>query len=149
MSHLRMTDEQIAERAKRINKAMVAVGARIETAPAKSTPSKPKGSKYKAVRTTVDGVAFHSKKEAARYMELRLMEKSHEIVSLRLQVPYPIYIKGHKICDWRADFVYDEYAADKMSQTRVVEDCKGYRTDVYKLKKKMVEAEYGFKIKET
>ncbi len=141
-----MTPEAVAERARRINKAMVAVG--IETAPAKSIPSKPK-SKYKAIRTTVDGVVFHSKKEAARYMELRLMEKAHEIVSLRLQVPYPIYIKGHKICDWRADFVYDEYAADKMSQSRVVEDCKGYRTDVYKLKKKMVEAEYGFRIKET
>lgn len=79
------------------------------------------------------------------------MQKAGNIRELRRQVPFPIYIKGIKICDWLADFVYDVRWGPPASPDwrREIEDTKGMRTDVYKIKKKLVEAEYGFRIKET
>ena len=38
--------------------------------------------KYNARKTVVDGIKFDSKKEAARYSELKLMEKAGEIYNL-------------------------------------------------------------------
>ncbi len=96
-----------------------------------------------AKRKIIDGIGFDSTREARRYQDLALMQSAGQIFELRRQVPYPIFIKGIKICDWRADFVYRE------SGVIVVEDSKGWKTDVYRLKKKMIEAEYGFKIRET
>lgn len=86
---------------------------------------------------------FDSKKEALRYQELSLLERGGVISGLKLQVKFPVVINGHKICIWVADFVY--YETGEM----MVEDTKGYKNRVYKLKKKLVEAVYGIKIKET
>lgn len=107
--------------------------------------------KYGNRKKMIDGIEFASTKEALRYQDLVLMQKAGTIRELRRQVPFPIYIKGVKICDWLADFVYDiRWGPPKEPDwRRQVEDTKGMRTDVYKLKKKMVEAEYGFRIKET
>lgn len=99
--------------------------------------------KYGNRKKVIDGIEFASTKEALRYQDLALMQSGGQINMLRRQVPYPIYIKGQKICDWLADFVYLE------NGRVIVEDSKGHKTDVYKLKKKMVEAEYGFRILET
>jgi hypothetical protein len=46
-----------------------------------------KPSKYRAIPTTVDGIRFDSKREAARYGELKLLEKAGHIRGLTLQVP--------------------------------------------------------------
>jgi len=113
-------------------------------------------SKYRAVRTAVDGITFASKKEAKRYGELRLMEKAGEISWLKIQVPYEIEINGIRVCRYIADFVYDElvpdpfthYASKKIWKP-VVEDCKGMKTATYRLKKKLMLACHGITIKET
>lgn len=55
---------------------------------AQTPPTKPKKSKYGAVKTEVDGIMFDSKREAKRYQELRLLEQAWEITNLRLQVPF-------------------------------------------------------------
>lgn len=99
--------------------------------------------KYNARRTNVDGIVFHSGKEAARYSQLKILEKSGEIKNLRLQVKIPIDINGIHVCNYIADFVYDEGSAE------VVEDAKGKRTDVYQLKKKLMLAVNSIKIRET
>ena len=102
-------------------------------------------SKYKAVKEVVDGITFASKHEARRYRQLRLMEKSKAIQDLHLQVTFPLIKKsehGREI-KYIADFVY--YDKGHM----VVEDAKGYRTDVYKLKKRLMAELYGIDIKET
>ena len=102
-------------------------------------------SKYHAKRTEVDGITFASKKEANRYQELKLLEKAKQIRDLQMQVPFPLIKKspyGREI-KYYADFVYFEN--DRM----VVEDTKGYRTDVYKLKKRLMAELYGITIKET
>jgi hypothetical protein len=50
--------------------------------------------------------------------------------------------KWERLCVYRADFTYE--ADGKL----VVEDAKGFRTEMYKLKKKWVKAEYGIDIRE-
>ena len=99
-------------------------------------------SKYKNIKTEVDGIVFDSKAEARRYAELRLLEKANEISDLRLQYPFECKINKKKICTYRADFDY--YEGDQW----VVEDVKGFKTQVYRLKKKLVEALYGVEIRE-
>ena len=65
-------------------------------------------SKYKAVRTEVDGIKFASKKEATRYRQLKLMEQAKAIQDLKMQVAFPLVKKseyGREIRDI-ADFTY-------------------------------------------
>jgi hypothetical protein len=99
-------------------------------------------SKYRNIKTEVDGIVFDSKAEAKRYAELRLLEKANEISDLRLQPKFNCKIHGQKICTYRADFDY--YVGGQW----VVEDVKGFRTPLYRLKKKLVEALYGIEIRE-
>lgn len=101
-------------------------------------------SKYHAKKTEVDGIVFASKKEALRYGELRQMERAGKIEHLRLQVPYVLYEKSvyGRCVRYVADFVYVENGVE------VVEDVKGYKTDVYKLKKRIMAEKYGVVIRE-
>lgn len=122
------------------------------------------GTKYNATKCVVDGIEFASKREANRYLELRLLERAKEISDLRLQVDFELipnqyatekrYGKnGQPLKDkqvllerkvvYRADFVY----TDKDGKT-VVEDTKGFRTTEYVLKRKMFLYKYGFPITE-
>lgn len=97
-------------------------------------------SKYNAKKTVVDEIEFDSKKEAKRYKELKLLERSGAISNLELQ---PQFILQDKFKDrtgktiraikYVADFKY----FDNQEQSLVVEDVKGMKTDVYKLKKKI------------
>lgn len=98
--------------------------------------------KYNAIRTTVDNITFASKAEAKRYSELKLLLNSGEIEMLDLQPKFPIVVNGKKICNYLADFSYYE------SGKRVVEDVKGMKTPIYKLKKKLTEALHGVVIRE-
>ena len=102
-------------------------------------------SKYRAIKTEVDGIWFASKKEARSYQQFLLLEQAGEITHLELQPIYEINYKGEKICKYQADFRY----FDQKKRMRVVEDVKGMKTPVYRLKKKLVEAFYhGTKITE-
>lgn len=102
--------------------------------------------KYHAIKTEVDGIIFDSKKEAKRYGELKLLQRAGEISDLELQVPY-ILIKKSKYgrdIKYIADFVYK----DKNGKV-VVEDNKGVRTDVYKLKRRLMAEIYNIEIYES
>lgn len=98
--------------------------------------------KYRAVPTVVDGIRFDSKAEARRYGTLRALERAGKIAELRLQPAFDCIVNGRKICTYRADFQYR--GADGV----VVEDVKGAQTQVYRLKKKLVEALHGVSIVE-
>lgn len=114
-----------------------------------------KTSKYKSIRTEVDGILFDSKREANRYKELRLLEKAGEIKNLELQKRYDFEINGVKLGFYKADFVYrekvyEDYHGLTTSQLFArVEDCKGFKTPVYRLKKKLMKAIHGIDILET
>lgn len=115
---------------------------------------KPKRHKYRAVPTTVDGIRFDSKREAERYSELKLLQSIRSIWNLELQPRYPLHSVNMEtgeitqVGTYVADFKYSLYNLRDDHQTWVVEDSKGYRTPSYRLKKKMVEAEYGIVIRE-
>lgn len=99
--------------------------------------------KFAAKPTVVDGVRFASKKEAKRYVELRLLERAGRIAGLELQPVYVLMVNGVKVCSYVADFRYRE------GGSLVVEDVKGFRTREYKLKKKLLLATHGIAILET
>lgn len=101
--------------------------------------------KYKNTKTTIDNVTFDSKKEANRYCELKLLERAKVIENLRLQVPFILLEKSiyGRAIKYVADFVYQENGIE------IVEDCKGFKTDIYKIKKRMLADKYGIVIRET
>lgn len=93
-------------------------------------------SKYKSVKTVVDGITFDSKREAARYQELKLLERGGLISKLELQPKFPLIVGGKKVCTYIGDFRYLENGHD------VVEDVKSEptKTSVYRLKRKLLMA---------
>ena len=108
------------------------------------TKKKKKKSKYKAVKTEINGIEFDSKKEARRYKELKILEKADEIKSLELQPRFLLQEKfkynGKTVrkIEYVADFRY----IDEKGNT-IVEDVKGMKTEVYKIKKKIFLKIYG------
>ena len=98
--------------------------------------------KYNAKKVKVDGISFDSKKEANRYFELKMLERAGKIKELKLQPKFLLQDgferdgKKYRAIFYIADF---EYIKDGK---RIVEDVKGVRTDVYKLKKKMFLKKY-------
>jgi len=102
-------------------------------------------SKYNSVISYVENVKFTSRKEANRYSGLLLLVRNGEIDDLKLQVKYPLVVNGIKICDYIADFTY----TDLRTMQTVVEDVKGMKTPVYRLKYKLMKACHGIDILET
>ena len=107
--------------------------------------------KYRNEKISVDGIKFDSKLEARRYHELKLLERAKEIKDLRRQVTFelqPSYKKNNKIIksiNYVADFVY----YDLKKKEIIIEDTKGFKTEIYKLKKKIFEYKYpNLEIKE-
>jgi len=97
--------------------------------------------KYGNVRTEVDGILFHSKREAARYQELKLLEMANEIQDLMLQPSFELRVEGGKVVGrYFADFKYH------IGKRIVIEDVKGKKTAVYQLKKRIVEAVHNVQI---
>lgn len=99
--------------------------------------------KYRNKPTTIDGLNFDSKGEAARWSELVLMQKCGEIKNLRRQVTYPLVVNGLKVCSIIPDFVYEELTPDGPAE--VVEDFKSpaTRTPAFNIKAKLFKAVYG------
>lgn len=102
-------------------------------------------SKYGAEAVVEDGWRFDSKAEAIRYRELLLRGRAGEIADLELQPVFLIVVNGIRIATYRADFAYRDLQA---GGAFVVEDVKGVRTPVYRLKKRLVEALHGIVIRE-
>ena len=104
-----------------------------------------KKSKYGNKWVTVDGIKFQSQKEANRYCELKLLKQSGEVINFIRQVPFdlPGRVK------YFLDFMVWWRALPMCGQPKITyEDVKGYATDVYKTKKKIIEATYPIKIEE-
>lgn len=98
--------------------------------------------KYGAEGRYVDGKWMASGLEAKRYGELKLQERAGVIENLRTQVEYDLFVHGVPITTYRADFVYEKDGAE------IVEDTKGFSTEEYKIKRALMLALHGIKIKE-
>jgi hypothetical protein len=104
-----------------------------------------KRSKYNNKKTSIDGITFDSKKEADRYVSLTLRAKIGEILDLHLQTPFVFALDGKKMFTYKSDFMY----YDTITNKTVIEDVKGMRTPLYKLKKKLIEHQHQITITET
>ena len=103
--------------------------------------------KYGNKKTTVDGITFDSKAEAERYKELKRLELLGVIKGLELQKTFRLckdrWNNGRPFSiSYKADFVYT------LDGDIIVEDVKGFRTEAYQLKKKLMKAVYGIEITE-
>lgn len=101
---------------------------------------------HKAKFGNVKTDGFDSKKESRRHQELVMLERAGKISGLALQVPFACVVAGVHICDYVADFVFNE------GERRVIEDVKSDHTrklPVYRLKRKLMLACHGIQISET
>lgn len=125
-------------------------------------------SKYHARKVTAYGKEFDSKKEAARYSELVLLQRAGLIQDLQCQVKFVLIpaqtetverysektgnrlkdkvVTVEKECAYLADFTY--YRDGKL----VVEDVKGYKEGtayaVFTIKRKLMLHVHGIRVKE-
>lgn len=110
-----------------------------------------KESKYHNKKVTVDGITFDSKREAARWQELRMLERAGKITGLNRQLRIEVVPKTklHRARYYLADFVY----FDKEQGKTIYEDVKGYRKGVayqlFTLKRDVLYWRHGIEVKET
>ena len=98
-------------------------------------------SKYNNRKVTYQGLTFDSKKEFEYYLILKDKEKRGLVFNIKRQVPLEIQpaftdksgVK-HRAIIYKADFVYTDRVSGKIKYI----DVKGFRTEVYKLKKKLL-----------
>jgi len=104
----------------------------------------------------IAGELFRSKKEAKTYI-VRLEQEFHGTIRNlrrgkreRIQL-HTVGPAGEivKVTTYEPDFLYDEQVDVEGSWRPVVEDVKGWRQDIYNLKKRWVEAEYRIVIRES
>jgi hypothetical protein len=89
---------------------------------------------------------FDSKAEARRYQTLSLLEQAGDISDIRVQVRYDLKCNGVRLGFYKSDFEYNDKDGN-----HIVEDVKGSRsmvTAVFRLKKRIVKAQYGVDIQE-
>jgi hypothetical protein len=105
--------------------------------------------KYRNIPATIDGIKFDSQKEGMRYVQLRQLERNGEITELKPHPKFNLWAATNggqgepvKIGTYSADFAYIQ------DGERVVEDCKSgpTKTTSYRLRKKIVEANYNIEI---
>lgn len=101
-------------------------------------------SKYGAIKTTIDGITFDSKREAERYSELKLLERAGKIKDLKTQPRFTLLEgfkkngKTFKPIHYTADFMY----YDNELKQSIVEDVKGFAARDFSLRVKMFESKY-------
>lgn len=100
-------------------------------------------SKYGNKKVVWNGRKFDSAKEAKRAFVLYHEEQKGLISELKYQVRFKLAINDKHICVYIADFTYIR------DGVYIVEDVKGYKTDIYKLKNKLMKAIHGIDILET
>lgn len=98
--------------------------------------------KYRAIKVREDGYTFDSKLEYRRYCGLKFLLASGAISNLEIHPAYEIHINDIKICRVELDFKYQ----DKEGEW-IYEDTKGVDTPVSRLKRKMLQAQYGISVK--
>ncbi len=114
----------------------------------------PKPSKYRNVKTTVDGITFDSKREALHYHELKMRERAGEIYGLERQKRYPLMTAHYNIqldqidvCPTVCEYVADFYYLDSSNHRPHIVDVKGGKeTAMFALKRKWLFLQSGIEI---
>lgn len=93
--------------------------------------------KYHNKITYIDNIRFDSRKEAMHYVYLRELLKKGTIKNLQLQTKIDFKINNKKIFTYKPDFEYDDEFGHHII------DVKGVQTSLFKLKRKLIEAQYN------
>lgn len=108
-------------------------------------------SKYHNKKTTIDGINFDSKKESKYYPIFKKLEQQGKIKNLILQEKFHFIINGNPLIirskgypngrriSYSADYSFFDMEQNKQ---RVI-DIKGLQTDVFKIKKALMESCHG------
>jgi len=112
---------------------------------------KPLRNKFGAVKTTLAGIQFDSKAEAARYGQLQLLERTGQIAGITRQVAFVLApsVKLHgarrakPALRYVADFVYSDVRTGKI----VVEDVKGVITPLFRVKQHLMMSVHGVDVR--
>jgi hypothetical protein len=94
--------------------------------------------KFGNKKTLYDGIKFDSKYEQKRYIDLKILENAGVITNLerqfKIQLQPAFKHKGKTIqaIHYIADFIYEE------NGVIIIEDAKGFETEVFKIKAKML-----------
>lgn len=113
----------------------------VTAAEARKLLGKPKRSKYRAVRTQVDGIWFDSKAEARHYATLKQHQTVTRIKNLRVHPRYPLHVNGKKLGDLVLDFAFIDADGKPRFQ-----DVKGVLTRHSKWKIAHFEAQYSAEV---
>lgn len=97
-----------------------------------------RGSKYGAKTQEYGGRKYHSKKEARYAQELDLRLKAGELIEVIPQFKVDIRVYDKHICNYYVDFklIYKDGSEELV-------EVKGFQTDVWKLKWRLLEAIYN------
>ena len=110
-----------------------------------------KQNKYKNKKVEYDGIKFDSIKEKANWIKYKLLEQSGEIHDLQRQIKWEL-IKTFKLNGktYRSTYyISDIQYYDKEGKLHVIDvKSPATRTQVYKLKKKLMAWKYGIEIEE-
>lgn len=100
-------------------------------------------SKYNSRKVMIDNIKFDSRLEANYYNRLKLLQKTREIKSFELQ---PVFILQDAYKRGKREVRPITYIADFLviypDGRQEIIDCKGMKTEVYKIKKKLFEYKY-------
>lgn len=107
--------------------------------PKKRIVAKDKTNKYHNKHVTVDSINFDSRKEVDYYSELKMRLKAGEIKGFCRQAEFILAPNLR----YKADFI-----VFNNDGTAEIIDVKGFKTQVYKDKKKVFEDKFNLKIKE-
>lgn len=117
-----------------------------KTPEVKSVKKVKKKSKYNNIKTEVDGIKFDSRKEADYYRQLKLLKRAGEIRDFGLQPRYELQPTFEKDGTTRRSITYvaDFVVVNNDGTTDVIDvkAAKNFKTDVYKIKKKLFEYKY-------
>lgn len=105
--------------------------------------------KFGAKKTEVDGIVFDSKKEANYYSQLLLQKNAKDevdrVLSIEIQPRFDIIVNEQKIGFYKADFrVRYEFGRNEIIDVKGLK--KGSAYQLFRLKKKIVEALYNIEI---
>ena len=120
----------------------------------KRKPLPKRVAKYGNRKVQHGGYKFDSVRECDRYKELCLLQEAGEITLLEVQPKFPlrcgdedIRIRSDRYPNGRRSSYYADFAyRDERTGERVVEDVKGWDTAVSRLKRAIVEAQYGVQV---
>lgn len=120
-------------------------------------------SKYHSKKVHSSNGDFDSRREYRRYLTLKSREAAGDIESLERQVKYVLIptqrepdtigkrggIKKGKVIERECTYIADFRYFDNKRGCVVVEDCKGFRTKEYKIKKKLMLYMHGIRVEES